>query len=553
MMIQSIYCSRRKLFVATTDVFLLPNAGDCLLGSLLSGVPASDLTRLRQIYTFWRNQARARRRAGSPAQELEKQAKEAAKKYHDAVRKQKRQHWEEFLAEDGNIWKASKYLGTRGSASVEEKVPPVKKEDGTTTMGRQDQAEELLRTFFPPLPTQIEAESEGSGGEEGDGRQAVEGARGRWPAGDGVERAVAGGQGTRAAPVLTVTRKRKPDKEDYTAARAWRPVSLLSTLGKVLEAVVAERVSYAVETHGLLPANHFGARKRRSAEQALILLQENIYRAWRMGKVLSLVGFDVKGAYNGVFKERLLQRLAARGLPGKLVRWVDVFCSERTAGLPQGSPLSPILFLFFNADLVQASISTTEGAIAFVDDYSACVTGKSAAANRARIEAIIDRAMAWARRSGATFESNKTACQTTTKPQQRCRTARRGSQGSFVVNGQTVQKEDTSKVLGVVEHPLARLSMRICQRFTSPMQTMALRYRDETRERLGKIREYAIAPWESRIRVACTPIAQQWLPSLAPAASFGEQTVLQRGHSPSVPSVSSSAAGARSVSAKLRG
>jgi len=34
MMIQLIYCSRRKLIVAATDVLLLPNAGDCLLGSL---------------------------------------------------------------------------------------------------------------------------------------------------------------------------------------------------------------------------------------------------------------------------------------------------------------------------------------------------------------------------------------------------------------------------------------------------------------------------------------------------------------------------------------
>lgn len=38
-------------------------------------------------------------------------------------------------------------------------------------------------------------------------------------------------------------RLRKPGKEDYTVAKAWRPISLLSTLGKVLEAVVGERVS----------------------------------------------------------------------------------------------------------------------------------------------------------------------------------------------------------------------------------------------------------------------------------------------------------------------
>jgi len=99
---------------------------------------------------------------------------------------------------------------------------------------------------------------------------------------------------------------KKPEKGNYTIAKAWRPISLLPTLGKILESVVAERISYLAETHGLLPVNHFGARKQRSAEQALILLQEHIYKAWRSKKVVSLISFDVKGAYNRVCKERLL-------------------------------------------------------------------------------------------------------------------------------------------------------------------------------------------------------------------------------------------------------
>ena len=47
--------------------------------------------------------------------------------------------------------------------------------------------------------------------------------------------------------------------------------------------------------------------------------------------MLTLISFDVKGAYNGVFKDRLLQRLRARGIPEPLVKWIDAFCSERTA------------------------------------------------------------------------------------------------------------------------------------------------------------------------------------------------------------------------------
>ena len=203
---------------------------------------------------------------------------------------------------------------------------------------------------------------------------------------------------------------RKPDKPNYKLAKAYRPISLLATLGKVLESVIADRISYAVEEFGLLPTNHFGARKQRSTEQALTLLQEHIYKAWRSKKVLSLISFDVKGAYSGVYKERLLQRLHARGLPLALVGWINAFCSQRTvtivvngytsekqdlpqAGLPQGSPLSLILFLSFHADLVQQKLDTKGGSMVFVDDHMAWVTGPTAATNRRPIEAIVERAL----------------------------------------------------------------------------------------------------------------------------------------------------------------
>lgn len=101
---------------------------------------------------------------------------------------------------------------------------------------------------------------------------------------------------SRQRKIAKIIPLKKRNKGDYTLAKARRPISLLLTLGKLLEAVVAERFSYAVETHGLLPANHFGARRQRSAEQALLLLQERIYSAWRSKNMVSLVSFDVKGA-----------------------------------------------------------------------------------------------------------------------------------------------------------------------------------------------------------------------------------------------------------------
>ena len=67
------------------------------------------------------------------------------------------------------------------------------------------------------------------------------------------------------------------------------------------------------------------------------------------------------------------------------------------SGLPQGSPLSPILFLFFNVNLVQRRFRR-RGSMAFVDDYPAWIVGPSARRNTAQIqEEILSLLRKWER------------------------------------------------------------------------------------------------------------------------------------------------------------
>jgi hypothetical protein len=77
---------------------------------------------------------------------------------------------------------------------------------------------------------------------------------------------------------------RKPDKEDYTILKAYCPIALLNNIGKIMDAVIARRLSYLVEVHNVLLNTYIGGRKLRSTEHALYLIVEKIYKAWNTSR-----------------------------------------------------------------------------------------------------------------------------------------------------------------------------------------------------------------------------------------------------------------------------
>ncbi|KAF7557551.1 hypothetical protein G7Z17_g571 [Cylindrodendrum hubeiense] len=166
----------------------------------------------------------------------------------------------------------------------------------------------------------------------------------------------------------------KPGKRDLSSPRAWRPISLLSCLGKGLERLIARRLAFIAIDRKVLHKNQAGALTKRSAVDLVAALIHDIESALARGLVVTLVTMDIQGAFDTVLRNRLLQRLRQQGWPELLVRWMASFMTDRTArvhfqdaitlssalecGLPQGSPVSPILFLLYTEPIYKIWINT---------------------------------------------------------------------------------------------------------------------------------------------------------------------------------------------------
>jgi hypothetical protein len=165
---------------------------------------------------------------------------------------------------------------------------------------------------------------------------------------------------------------RKPGKRDDSVSGAWQPIALLNTLRKVLESVIAQRISSLSEEHSLLPTQHMGARPRWSIDTALEYLLQPIHASWQHNDgVALLLLLNMTGAFDMVVPVRLLHNMRERKIPEWIVKWVGSFISNRTttsclpayntnpfpthSSIPDGSPLSPKFFLFHNATLVDSA------------------------------------------------------------------------------------------------------------------------------------------------------------------------------------------------------
>lgn len=138
-----------------------------------------------------------------------------------------------------------------------------------------------------------------------------------------------------------------------------------------------------------------------------------------------MIKLDVNGAFDAVLPGRLIRRLREQGWPDYLVRWVGSFATDRTVqirldgetgpknsincGLPQGSPISPILFMLYISPLFKMGNITKR--FGYADDMALLATYDTLEENCVSLTNSIKEAISWGQEEGITFDPSKTELQ----------------------------------------------------------------------------------------------------------------------------------------------
>jgi len=99
-------------------------------------------------------------------------------------------------------------------------------------------------------------------------------------------------------------------------------------MGKLLEKVVACRLTYLTDQYNLISGSQFGGRANSSTSDAILTFVHDIHNSWNYGLATAALTFNIKGYFDFVNHERLLNKMKKRYIPLELVKWTANFLSN---------------------------------------------------------------------------------------------------------------------------------------------------------------------------------------------------------------------------------
>ena len=157
-------------------------------------------------------------------------------------------------------------------------------------------------------------------------------------------------------------------KGDKQNVKNYRPVSLLSNIGKVMEKIVCKKLYEYCMKYGFLTWRNAGFKRNEGTINQLVYLTNTIYQNLNEGKDTAMVFLDASKAFDRIWHEGLLWKLENIGMCEPMCHWFKSYLNNRkictvingmpsdwyhtSSGVPQGSILGPLLFLIYVNDIV---------------------------------------------------------------------------------------------------------------------------------------------------------------------------------------------------------
>ena len=178
----------------------------------------------------------------------------------------------------------------------------------------------------------------------------------------------------------------KKSAGDFNNIENYRPLSLTSSISKLVERIVGDHLTNHLISKNVLIPNQSGFRIGRSTHDNLTYLTQKVNESFSKNCKSCGIFFDISKAFDRVWHNGLILKLVNLKICPIILKWIvdflkqrygqvviDGHCSERIkieTGIPQGSVLGPLLFLIYINDIpLSNNKNPLSYSLLFADDF----------------------------------------------------------------------------------------------------------------------------------------------------------------------------------------